>query len=210
MAYSAHDFADESDVSRETFEDFKQWHGLLQKWNAKINLVSKSAVADFWHRHALDSWQLWAHVPEDALDFIDLGSGGGFPGLAMAIGCKHAGRGHVTMVESAGKKVSFLRTVIRDLDLPAEVKSERAENFKAQAYDVLTARAFAPLPELLGYAENFWGQHTQALLLKGQGASEEIDAARKKWAFDVDMTESRTDPEAVILKVQNLNQAIDI
>ena len=82
---------------------------------------------DFWRRHALDSWQIWPHIPETASKFIDLGSGAGFPGLAMAIGCKAREQGDVTLVESAGKKTTFLRTVIRELSLPAFTSSERAE-----------------------------------------------------------------------------------
>lgn len=206
MAYGAKDFANEHDVSRETLNQFKHWHGLLLKWNARINLVSKSALEGFWHRHALDSWQLWACVPEGTEKIIDLGSGGGFPGLALAIGCKQAGHGNVTMVESAGKKVSFLRTVIRELDLPANVKSDRAERLPREIFDIVSARAFAPLPELLGYAENFWGPQTQALLLKGQTAQEEIDAARQKWTFEAEHTASRTDSDGVILNLKNLNQ----
>lgn len=204
MAYGAGDFAREPDVSRETFEDFQHWHSLLMRWNAKINLVSKSAIEHFWHRHALDSWQVWAHVPDSATRFIDLGSGGGFPGLALAIGCKHKAQGHVTLVESAGKKVSFLRTVIRELGLPAEVASQRAEVLPENVYDIVSARAFAPLPELLGYAERFWGAGTLGLFLKGQAVQEEIDAARKTRAFDVHMIPSRTDPDGVIVKLRTL------
>jgi len=85
------------------------------------------------------------HVPETAEKFIDLGSGAGFPGLSMAMGCKARGRGDVTLVESAGKKTTFLRTAIREIGLPATATSERAESIEPQTFDIITARAFAPL-----------------------------------------------------------------
>jgi len=181
MAYSFEDFAAQSDVSRETLADYQAWHALLLKWNRKINLVSPTALDDFWRRHALDSWQIWPHVPETAQKFIDLGSGAGFPGLAMAMGCKARGqgdiKGHVTLVESAKKKTTFLRTAIREIGLPASATSERAESIESQAFDVITARAFAPLPRLFAYAQPFWGKGTIGLFLKGGSAEEELTAA---------------------------------
>ena len=153
MAYSIDDFARESNVSRETLEDYQLWHTLLLKWNRKINLVSPVALEEFWRRHALDSWQITPHIPSKAQNSLDLGSGAGFPAIAMAIDAKYRNTDHQNlMVESAGKKASFLRAVIRELNLPAKVTSERAENLSAQPYDVISARAFAPLDRLFNYA----------------------------------------------------------
>ena len=128
----------------------------------------------------------------------------GFPGIAMAIGCKQAGRGQVLMVESAGKKANFLKTVIRELDLPAKIWADRAENLPAQPYDVITARAFAPLPKLLTYAQPFWGKHTTALLLKGQTAQAELTQAQKHWSFHVETQVSRSDETGLVLKLTDL------
>jgi len=205
MAYSSHDFADEADVSRETFEAFQTWQALLVKWNARINLVSKAAIDEFWPRHALDSWQVWEHVPHTAEKIIDFGSGGGFPGLALAIGAKSKERGNVTLVESAGKKANFLRTVIRALELPATVWEGRAEDIEPEIYDVISARAFAPLPRLFGHAEKHWGPGTLGLLLKGQGVNEELTEAEKSWIYDVEILPSRSDALGVLLKVQGLS-----
>ncbi len=202
--FSAQDFAGLPNVSRETFNDFQSWKELLESWNARINLVSPRAMDDFWARHALDSWQLWAHIPAEAETVLDLGSGAGFPGIAMAIGCKAQGRGRVTLVESAGKKANFLRTVIRRLNLPAEVWADRAEKLIAQPYDVITARAFAPLDRLYGYAQPFWGQSTTGLLLKGENVSEELTQAEKTWISDVEVIPSQTDPNSAVLKVRGL------
>lgn len=204
MNYSVHNFSHEAGVSAEVLQDFKDWQALLTRWNAKINLVSQSALADYWLRHALDSWQLTAHVPVSAARFLDLGSGGGFPGLALAIYCKHKGEGEVTLVESVGKKANFLRTVIRELSLPATVKAERIESLEPQIYDLISARAFAPLPKLLDYCAPFWGPETLGIFLKGQSASQEITAAQAKWAFQHRTFPSKTDPEGVILTLSDL------
>ncbi len=192
-------------VPRGTLPIFEVWEGLLRRWNERINLVSPGAMDDFWGRHALDSWQLWDFVPETTQTILDFGSGAGFPGIAMAIGCQHTGRGHVTLIESAGKKANFLRTVIRELDLPATVWADRAEKLPPKPYDLITARAFAPLPRLLNYAQPFWGDDTIALLLKGQNADEELTQAEKAWKFDVEKFASRTDETGIILKLSSLS-----
>ena len=206
MAYSFEDFARESDVSRETLADYQAWHALLLKWNLKINLVSPTALGDFWRRHALDSWQIWPHVPEKTNKFIDLGSGAGFPGLAMAIGCKAKGQGDVTLVESAGKKTTFLRTVIRELDLPAFATSERAETIEPTPHNIITARAFAPLPRLFSYAQPFWGEETIGLFLKGEAVSEELTEASKEWTYNVETIPSRSDSTGFLLKITELRR----
>ena len=206
MAYSFEDFARDSNVSRETLADYQAWHTLLLKWNRKINLVSPSALGDFWRRHAMDSWQIWPHIPKTASKFIDLGSGAGFPGLAMAIGCKSRGQGSVTLVESAGKKTTFLKTVIRELNLPANAISERAENIEPESYDVITARAFAPLPRLLAYAQPFWGEGTIGLFLKGEAAEQELTESSKEWRYNVESIPSRSDVTGCLLKITELRR----
>ncbi len=189
-------------------DEFRAWQELLERWNAKINLVSKGAMDDFWTRHALDSWQLWPFVPKQAETFLDLGSGAGFPGLALAIGCKRAGQGHVTLVESAGKKANFLRTVIRELDLPASVWADRAEKMPPQVFDFISARAFAPLPRLFTYAHPFWGETTKALLLKGLNAQTELTQAQESWIYHVEEHQSQSDPDGVILEISGLKPRI--
>lgn len=203
--YNASDFAAEANVSRETFEAFEHWQGLLLKWNRKINLVSSAAISDFWRRHALDSWQVTSFLRPTDETILDLGSGAGFPGIAHAIYLKTEGRaGEVTLVESAGKKANFLRTVIRELGLPAKVWADRAENLPPKSYDVISARAFAPLPQLLTYAQPFWGDHTQALLLKGEAAGDELTDAAKSWTFNMESQPSLSDEGGKILTLTGL------
>ncbi len=203
-AFSPQDFSNLSDVSRETFADFRAYEALLAKWNRKINLVSPAAAKDFWGRHALDSWQITHYLPTQFETCLDLGSGAGFPGIALAIHCKHAGQGNVTLVESAGKKANFLRAVIRDLKLPATVWADRAENLPSKPYDIISARAFAPLPRLLTYAHPFWGERTIALLLKGQGAGEELTQAAQTWIYQASTSESLSDSAGCVLQIRGL------
>lgn len=209
MTYSRDDFFRETNVSRETLKDFEHWQATLLKWNRRINLVSAAALTDFWRRHALDSWQIWPSVPENTERMLDLGSGAGFPGLAMAIKCKAQGRGHVTLVESSGKKANFLKAVIRELGLPANVISERAEDIAARPFDVITARAFAPMPELLTYAQPFWQKSTTGLFLKGQSVQEELTKASEMWDYHVTVTPSRSDSTGQIVKITGLAPKTD-
>ena len=206
MPYSYEDFAREAGVSRETLDDYRAWHALLLKWNRRINLVSPTALDDFWRRHALDSWQITPHIPKNAREFIDLGSGAGFPGLSIAIECKRRGQGEVLMVEAAGKKTSFLRTVIRELGLPARATSERAEVLEPKAYDVISARAFAPFPRLMSYAQPFWGENSLGLFLKGESAPAELTEAEKSWRYEVETVPSLSDPTGSVLKVTGLKK----
>jgi len=207
MAYSMDDFARESNVSRETLEDYQAWHALLLKWNRKINLVSPAALEEFWRRHALDSWQITPHIPSIAQISLDLGSGAGFPAIAMAIDAKYRKTDHQTLlVESAGKKASFLRTVIRELNLPAKVMLERAESLPAQSYDVISARAFAPLGRLFNYAQPFWGKETIGLFLKGENVDAELIEAHKSWKYDVESIPSLSNATGCILKVTGLRR----
>lgn len=212
MSFSKDDFADKTGVSRAVLDDYQIWGDLLEKWNPRINLVAPSTLSDYWHRHAYDSWQIISHISDRVETVIDLGSGAGFPGLAVAIEMKSRGRGHVTLVESAGKKVNFLRAVIRALNLPAKVLNERAESLELNSFDLITARAFAPMPRLLSYAHPFWGETTQGLFLKGKGLAHELRDAQKDWAFSHETHVSLTDEFGYIVgisKLERLKSVID-
>ena len=204
--WNANDFADHVDVPRGTLDDFSQWYGLLRKWNARINLVAPKEIEQFWHRHAYDSWQLNAHLPQDWDRLVDLGSGGGFPGLSFGIYCKLRGYGNVHLVESIGKKTSFLKTVTRELNLPVTVHTARVEALEPLEADVITARAFAPLPKLFDYAAPHLKPGGILLLPKGESAEKEIGEADKDWHFDVERFKSATDSSASLLRVVNLRR----
>ncbi len=201
---NAAQFQTQTDVSRETLARYQTWFDLLSRWNKKINLVAPTTLHDFWHRHALDSWQVVELLPPNIKTVLDMGAGAGFPGLAMAIGLADKPGAHITLIEANGKKCNFLRTVIRELALPAKAVQERVENLPPAPYDIITARAFAPLPKLLAYSQQFWGKQTTALFPKGAHWQDEVKAAQDRYDFTLTATPSQTAENAKILTIKNL------
>lgn len=195
-------------VSRETVERLELYHSLLLTWQKTINLVAPSTLDDVWHRHFADSAQLLALYPQGAKISYDFGSGGGFPGLVLAILLAEKGETRVTLIESDTRKAAFLGEVARKTGVAVEIRPERIEKVatqaKSQAIDVVTARALAPLPRLLDYVAPLFSPTTVALFLKGRDVDGEVEAARGKWAFDLDFRESLTDGEGRVAIVRNL------
>ena len=201
-------FRHQTGVSRETLDRFDTWRRRLEETNAHTNLVGRSTLTEFWRRHAYDSWQLLDLAP-DAARWADLGAGAGFPGLAVAFGLMDRGLAQpgVICVESTAKKAAFIRAVAQATEAPVTVHTERAERLHpVPAVDVVTARAMAPLPKLLGYVHPFVEKGAIALLPKGGRHGEELTEARKSWTFDVDVIPSATAPEAAILKIRTLTR----
>ena len=193
-------------VSRETLHDLTVFHNLMVKWNAKINLVSKSSVTDMWDRHIWDSAQLVVYEV-DARNWVDIGSGGGLPALVIAIFAKHEiPDRHVTMVESDVRKSAFLRTVVRELSLNAEVISRRVEACTPLNADVLSARALMDLPGLLAFAEQHLKPGGTALFLKGETWEKEVLNARESWSFTIKAHKSKTNAAAAILEIKEITR----
>lgn len=193
-------------VSRETSGKLTCYHDLLLKWNTKINLISKSNVSEVWNRHIWDSAQVLQFAP-NALTWLDIGSGGGFPGLVVAIlASENNATPHVTLVESDQRKAAFLRTVIRELDLNATVRVARAEVLEPVHADVVSARALADLDRLLAYADRHLGPAGTALFLKGENWQKEVEIARKSWSFTLTAHNSKTNPSAAILEIEEIQR----
>lgn len=208
-SFDAAAFQARTGVSRETLERFDLWRRRLEETNAHTNLVGRSTLQDFWYRHAFDSWQLPELAP-DAMRWADLGAGAGFPGFAIAFALMERGAADasVLMVESVVKKARFLEEVALATKAPVSICADRAESLHpAPAVDVVTARALAPLPKLLGYIEPFVEKGAIALLPKGGRHAEELTEARKSWTFDCEVIPSVTAPEAAILKIRTLTRA---
>jgi 16S rRNA (guanine527-N7)-methyltransferase len=191
-------------VSRETLDDLGVFHDLVLKWNPHINLVSKSSVGQLWDRHIWDSAQV-VDMADSWKNWVDIGSGGGFPGLVVAILAKHAGHGQrVTLIESDARKCAFLRAVIRDLSLDARVLTERVESCPPQNADVLSARALTDLPGLLAFAERHLAPTGTALFLKGETWEKEVRSARDSWSFSMRVHKSKTNPAAAVLEMKDI------
>lgn len=196
------------DVSRETIDRLQDFERLLKKWNKAINLVSSSTLSELWSRHIIDSAQIIRYSPKDPRSWVDLGSGGGLPGAVVAIVLAEISPATVIMlVESDTRKATFLRTAIRELNLKTNVIANRIEDVAPLDADVVSARALAPLPILLGYVERHLSTRGTALLQKGQAAGAEIDDARKGWIFDCTSHTSMTDDSARILEIKGLKRA---
>ena len=177
-------FGSRFDVSRETLGRLETYQVLLARWNPRINLVARSTVDSVWDRHFTDSAQLFALRPADARVWADLGSGGGFPGLVIAILAAEAARAlRVTLVESDQRKCAFLSTVLRETGVAATVLARRIESVPPLGADVVSARALAPLETLIGYAQRHLAPGGRALFLKGESLSAELDIARRSWRF---------------------------
>lgn len=197
------------DVSRETIEALRAFEALVQRWNPAINLVSRNSLSDLWDRHIADSAQVFALCPSNALSWADLGSGGGFPGLVVAILAKQLQpKLHVTLVESDMRKATFLRQAAVALALHVTVRSERIESLKPLGADVLSARALAPLSDLLGFAKLHLRSDGIAIFPKGARYMDEISHARKAWDFDVDTRPSLSEGEAALLVIRNIHRHV--
>ena len=200
-------FAERFDVSRETLRRLEAYYQLLLKWNPRINLVSPRSVADAWRRHFWDSAQIFELRPDNASNWIDLGSGGGFPGAVVAIMAKEMAPDlNVTLVESDQRKCVFMRTVARETDTPMNVVADRIEATRLGKADVLSARALAPLTDLLGLTETRLASGGIALFPKGKTYRDELSAALESWTFDCETYPSETDPDSVILKVEDIGR----
>lgn len=196
------------DVSRETKERLDIYAALLRKWNPVINLVATSTLDTLWERHFLDSSQLWEKAPEKLTTWCDIGTGGGFPGLILSILAKEKDPDRQTIcIESDLRKATFLRTVIRETDLKARVVSARIESAPPQSADIISCRALAPLNKLMGYAKRHLSPSGQCLFLKGENYQVEIQEALETWRFEYDTYPSKTNPDAVILKIGDLDRA---
>lgn len=185
-------------------EDLERFAALILKWNAVQNLVSRETVDQLWPRHIEDSLQLMTHLREGDRRVIDIGSGGGFPAIPMAIASRGTDRSF-TLVEPVTKKAAFLRTAARELDLPITVFAGRAEDFDSrETAELVTSRALAALPKLLGLALPLASPKAHFLFPKGRNYRQELDAAAALYHFDVVIHPSESDPEGVILDIENL------
>ena len=195
----------ECGVSRETLERLRAYSELLTHWQKTTNLVAPSTIAHLWTRHILDSAQLLTLAPQ-ARTWLDLGSGGGMPGLVLACQLAEIG-GSIDLVESNSKKAAFLRHVAVTLQLPARVHAERIEAAlpRLPKPDVVTARALAPLSDLIGFSKQLLKSGTTGLFPKGRDHAAELTEAGEHWHFSYRLHASRTDPGARIIEITALS-----
>jgi 16S rRNA (guanine527-N7)-methyltransferase len=195
------EFQAQTGVSQETLARLKAYADILAYWNARHNLVAKSTMPELWQRHMWDSAQLADLIPAQARTLADLGAGAGFPGLVLAAMRTDLA---VTLHEATTKKCAFLRAAAERMALPVTIENARMEDQPRRPFDVITARACAPMPLLLDYAYRFTGPNSVCLFLKGQNVGPELTEAHKSWNMKASQVPSQTDPSGAIVTVREL------
>ncbi|MGI4946102.1 MAG: 16S rRNA (guanine(527)-N(7))-methyltransferase RsmG [Janthinobacterium lividum] len=190
-------------VSRETMDRLETYATLLARWNRRINLVAANDVPRLWPRHIEDALQLMPFIPPGIDALTDLGSGGGIPGLVLAI----ASGLPVTLVEADQRKCAFLREAARTVQARATIVASRIEDATLPKAMLITARALAPLERLLGLAAPHLAPGGTCVFLKGATVQDELTMARRQWHMQASLSPSRTDAQGAILVVTNLERA---
>ncbi len=196
--YGPEAFAAEFGLDDATLDRFRAYAALLEKWQARINLIGPATVPDLWRRHFQDSAQLAPLIPPGVDPVVDLGSGAGFPGLVLAM----MGLGPVHLIDSDAKKIAFLRDVSRETRAPVTLHAARFDAVPAMTARAVTARAVAPLPKLLGWMDRFAGQATLGVFLKGQNVDDELTETTISRYTVVERRPSLSDPRGQILCVR--------
>lgn len=187
-------------VSRETHRQLEILVETLERWQKAINLVGRTTMDSVWKRHIQDSAQIVPLIPVEAKALVDLGSGGGFPGLVIAAMRPDL---QITLIESDARKAAFLGEAARKMGLknPPKIVIQRIEAAPPSGADVVSARALAPLALLLEWAQRHRSDTAICLFHKGKGWQAEVDEAKKEWDFSPEPIASVTDRDAVILRI---------
>ena len=175
------------------------------KYNFHTNLVGKSTLADPWSKHILDCLQLVPFIKNKNYSILDMGTGAGLPGVILSL----AGYKNVSLVDSNGKKIKFLKTIKEDLGLNLNIILGRLEKLHNLRFDIITSRALAKLDILFGYSQNFIKKNTVLIFLKGKTVNEEILEAKKNWKFNFQKYRSVSDSRGVILVIERLSKTND-
>ena len=190
------------DVSRETTERLEAYVAILKKWTAKINLIGRGEVDQLWRRHILDSLQLGPLAPNGARLWCDIGTGAGLPGLPVAIwAMQHAPEMRVALVESDMRKCAFLAEAARAADVKVDIHPKRIEHCGVSGADVVSARALAPLADLLALSEPLLKPGGLRLFLKGRRVADELSAAAAQWHIGSSLIPSLSDSEGAVISI---------
>ncbi len=199
---------DSREIPSETLARLDRYVAALLQWQATTNLVAPSTLPELWSRHIADSLQLLPLAP-GVRHWVDLGSGGGFPGLVVACAIADRPGAMVHLVESNLKKAAFLREAVRLTGAPARVHAVRIEDLVdhfAEPVEIVTARALAPLENLVESAYPLLSRGAQALFLKGRDVEAELTKASKCWTIDAELIESVTDSSGRIVRVRSVER----
>lgn len=209
-AVSSKEFFEKTfNVSRETMSALEKFESNLINWSNSINLVSKTTLVDFWTRHAIDSAQLiLAAGPKDR-DWVDFGSGAGFPGLIIAALLKEGGCDYrVRLIDNSLKRCAFLREAARLIGVNVEVINSDLEVVVPERFNIVTARAFTNLTNLLNYSHQYAALGARMLFLKGENVQTEVDEASTKYSFAFKITPSIAYARGCIIEISELAKIV--
>ncbi len=194
-------------LSKAAFERLTLYVARLEEWQKKTNLIARSTVDEIWHRHVADSLQCLALKPA-ARRWLDVGSGGGFPGLVIASVLADYEDGEIILIESNNKKTAFLRQVNRQMGGPGQIITSRIEEADVGSFDpqIVTARALTALPALLGLTQRWLSQGATGLFHKGREFQSELEDCNGVWSFDLLNHSSKISSDSVILEIANLKK----
>lgn len=196
----------ELDVSRETMDRLSAYVETLLRWNKKINLIGRNTTSEVWQRHIVDSAQL-VHLAPESENWVDLGSGAGLPALVVAaIRTEMNAPFSMTVVESDQRKCAFIAEASRKMDVPVTIINKRIEAAPATGFDVVSARALAPLTKLLGFAAQFRKPGAVCLFPKGANVDLELTEAAKTWHMTYERRPSAVDDASVILVMKEFER----
>jgi 16S rRNA (guanine527-N7)-methyltransferase len=199
-------FQEISGASDEDLERLRTYVALLNKWQDKINLVSKDSLTDVWRRHILDSAQLAPLIGSQIKSIADIGTGAGFPGMVLAI---IGAAEEIHLIESNERKNAFLREVNRMTKAGTIIHNIRVEKLQEVSVDLVVSRAVASLEQLLQYVNPLLKKGGQCLFLKGKKWREELTEVQKKWIINESVIQSLSDPSGMILKLEEIKSRDD-
>ena len=188
------------DLKKTQAKQIDKYISKMFEFNKHTNLVGKSTLQNIWERHIADSLQLSLFIPEKKSKIFDLGTGAGFPGVPLSI----IGYRNIFLIDSIGKKIDFVRGVIKSLSLSAKTEKKRIENLNIGKADLIISRAFAPLHKHLSYSLFLSNKNTTSLFLKGRNVYNEIEMAKKNYHFNYKIFKSVSSEEGCVLKIKNL------
>lgn len=190
-------------VSRETMVKLETYHELLVNWQKTINLVAPSTLDEAWARHFVDSAQLYDLAPTVSRKWLDLGSGGGFPGLVVAAIAAEANPNlKMTLVESDIRKCGFMREAARKMNLSVQILTRRIADIPIQSADVISARALSNLATLIDHARPHTTKNTCLLFPKGTSYKDELETIPHDWQINAEIIDSLTNADSVVIRLK--------
>lgn len=189
-------------INKKIEADFQKYINILKEHNMRINLVGKSTLVNPWTSHILDSLQILPLIKNKKFSILDMGTGAGFPGNILSI----AGCENVTLIDSNGKKINFLKSIKNKMNLKTKIILGRIEALSNIKYDIITCRALANLDKLFSYSQKLIKKNTVLILLKGKTVNEEIVETKKKWTFQFAKHQSISDSRGSLLVIKNIKK----